>query len=76
MEWFSPLWIPMGEVGKILNDAKNFSRERAIELFNYHTSTLYTVPFQAVCIAQILPVPFAMPAGRLRLENQMSAPSM
>jgi hypothetical protein len=55
MEWFSPLWIPMGEVQKILNDAKNRPRERAIELFNYHTSTLYTVPFQAVCIAQILP---------------------
>jgi hypothetical protein len=55
MEWFSPLWTPMGEVGRILNDAKNCSRERAIELFNYHTSTLYTVPFQAVCIAQILP---------------------
>jgi hypothetical protein len=55
MEWFSPAWIPMGNVGKILSDAKNCSRERAIELFNYHTSTLYTLSFQAVCIAQILP---------------------
>jgi len=55
MEWFSPLWIPRGDVGKILNAAKSCSRERAIELFNYHTSTLYTLSFQAVCIAQILP---------------------
>lgn len=55
MEWFSPAWIPMGEAGKILADAKSRSREHAIELFNYHTSTLYTVPFQAMCIAQILP---------------------
>ena len=44
-----------GRSERILNDAKNCSRERAIELFNYHTFTLYTVPFQAVCIAQILP---------------------
>lgn len=55
MEWFSPAWIPNGSIGKILADAKSCSRERAIELFNYHTSTLYTVPFQAACIAQILP---------------------
>jgi hypothetical protein len=31
------------------------SRAQAIEMFNYHTSTLYTLVFQAVCIAQILP---------------------
>lgn len=55
MEWFSPLWIPMGTVSKILKDARSCSKERAIELFNYHTSTAYTVPFQAICIAQIMP---------------------
>jgi hypothetical protein len=55
MEWFSPAWLPMGEVAKILADAKYRSREHAIELFLYHTSTLYTLPFQAMCIAQILP---------------------
>lgn len=55
MEWFSPLWISRSEVDKILNDARNCSRERAIQLFGYHTSTLYTLAFQAVCIAQILP---------------------
>lgn len=55
MEWFSPLWIPNGKVQKILSDAKYRTREQAIELFNYHTSTLYTLPFQAICIAQILP---------------------
>jgi hypothetical protein len=55
MEWFSPFWISRAEVEKILRDATSCSRERAIELFDYHTSTLYTLAFQAVCIAQILP---------------------
>ena len=55
MEWFSPLWVPMGESRRLLQETENCSRERAIELFNYHTSTIYTVPFQAVCIAQIMP---------------------
>ncbi|MBV7538710.1 hypothetical protein KW842_23325 [Duganella sp. sic0402] len=55
MEWFSPLWIPNGEVSKILKDAEGGDRKRAIELFNYHTSTLYTLAFQAVCIAQFFP---------------------
>jgi len=55
MEWFSPLWIPKREVNKILDSAKGRSREQAIELFNYHTSTLYILSYQAVCIAQILP---------------------
>jgi hypothetical protein len=55
MEWFSPLWIPRNKVDRILSDAKARSREQAIEMFNYHTSTLYTLAFQAACIAQILP---------------------
>lgn len=55
MEFFSPLWIAMGTVSKILDDVRNCSKKRAIELFDYHTSTLYTIPFQAVCIAQVVP---------------------
>lgn len=55
MEWFSPLWIPKGKVEQLLMETENCSKKRAIELFDYHTSTLYTLPFQAVCVAQILP---------------------
>jgi hypothetical protein len=55
MEWFAPLWLPMGETRKILSAIKHCTKERAIELFDYHTSTLYTLAFQAVCIAQIMP---------------------
>lgn len=55
MEWFSPLWLPMGEIGKMLAAVKHCTRERAMELFDYHTSTLYTLAFQAVCIAQLIP---------------------
>jgi hypothetical protein len=55
MEWFSPLWLPMGEIAKMLAAVRYSTRERAIDLFDYHTSTLYTLAFQAVCIAQIMP---------------------
>ena len=55
MEWFSPFWIPRDKTERILGDARLRTREQAIQLFNYHTSTLYTLSFQAVCIAQILP---------------------
>lgn len=55
MEWFSPFWIPMGNLSKILTAVSDCTRERAIELFNYHTSTIYTLAFQATCIAQIFP---------------------
>lgn len=55
MEWFFPLWIPIGRVKKLLRDTEHRPREEAINLFNYHTSTLYTLPFQAVCVAQIIP---------------------
>lgn len=48
MEWFSPFWIPRDKTEKILGDAKLRTREQAIQLFNYHTSTLYTLSFQAV----------------------------
>ena len=56
MEWFSPLWIPNGKVQQLLNETANCSKKRAIELFDYHTSTMYTLAFQAVCIAQIMPL--------------------
>jgi hypothetical protein len=55
MEWFSPLWIPNNKVSKLLLEAEYCTKERAVELFNYHTSTIYTLSFQAVCIAQIMP---------------------
>jgi hypothetical protein len=55
MEWFSPLWISKQDAAKILSTAEHSSRERALQWFHYHTSTLYTLPFQAMCIAQILP---------------------
>ncbi|MCW0983279.1 hypothetical protein OK142_20860 [Agrobacterium sp. BT-220-3] len=56
VEWFLPLWIPLGKVGELLQSVKHGSRQRAIEFFDYHTSTLYTLPFQAICIAQIMPM--------------------
>jgi hypothetical protein len=55
MEWFLPLWLPMGKIGELLASVKHCNRERAVQLFDYHTSTLYTLAFQAVCIAQIMP---------------------
>jgi hypothetical protein len=55
MEWFAPLWLPMGKIHQMLAAVKCGTRERAIELFDYHTSTLYTLAFQAVCVAQIMP---------------------
>jgi hypothetical protein len=55
MEWFAPLWLPMGKIHGMLAAVRYCTKERAIELFDYHTSTLYTLAFQAVCIAQIMP---------------------
>lgn len=56
VEWFMPLWLPMGDVSKLLASVQQVTKERALELFDYHMSTLYTLPFQAVCIEQILPL--------------------
>jgi hypothetical protein len=56
VEWFMPLWLPMGEISKLLASVQHVTRERSLELFEYHTSTLYTLAFQAVCIEQILPL--------------------
>lgn len=55
MEWFSPLWVSRIQVTQLLRDAAHCTKERAVELFGYHTSTIYTLAFQAVCIAQLMP---------------------
>lgn len=55
MEWFSPLWVPRGKLEELLKEIKYRSRDEAVGLFNYHFSTVYTLAFQAVCIAQLLP---------------------
>ncbi|SDA82780.1 hypothetical protein SAMN03159475_4714 [Pseudomonas sp. NFPP33] len=55
MEWFCPLWVSNGSIRRMLSDAAPCSKERAVELFGYHTSTIYTLAFQAVCIAQLMP---------------------
>jgi hypothetical protein len=55
MEWFYPLWVPMGQVQQLLNDVANAPENRAISIFNYRTSTIYTLAFQALCIAQFMP---------------------
>jgi hypothetical protein len=54
VEWFTPFWVPMGEARKVLDSARNVPKNRAIELFDYHMSTNYTLAFQAVCIAQLM----------------------
>ncbi len=55
VEWFTPFWIPQGDARKVLESARYVPKNRAIELFNYHMSTSYTLAFQAVCIAQLMP---------------------
>ncbi|WP_445217596.1 hypothetical protein ACKWRH_37220 [Bradyrhizobium sp. Pa8] len=55
LEWFAPLWLPRGKIREVVAAVQHCTKERAIELFDYHTSTLYTLAFQAVCIAQIMP---------------------
>jgi hypothetical protein len=54
MEWFSPFWIPHGRISELLAVVERSPKEQAIEVFNYHTSTLYTLAFQAVCIEQFM----------------------
>ncbi len=54
-EWFEPLWVPRGQLNTLLADVEHCSREDAIARFDYHTSTIYTLAFQAVCIAQFIP---------------------
>ena len=55
MEGFLPLWLPMGKIREMLAAVRPVAPARAIELFDYYTSTLYTLAFEAVCIEQIMP---------------------
>lgn len=55
VEWFAPLWVPQGRLNELLKDVEYRSKEEAIRLFDYHTSTIYVLSFQAVCIAQLIP---------------------
>jgi hypothetical protein len=55
VEWFVPFWVSVGQIQKLLIDIENCPKDRVKEIFNYHTSTIYTLSFQAVCIAQIMP---------------------
>ncbi|MDN7591845.1 hypothetical protein [Burkholderia seminalis] len=55
VEWFEPLWVARGQLNTLLADVEHRSREDAIARFDYHTSTIYTLAFQAVCIAQFIP---------------------
>jgi len=55
VEWFEPLWADSIKVEILLGDVQHRPKESAIKLFEYHTSTIYTLPFQAICVAQFLP---------------------
>lgn len=68
VEWFCPLWE-----WATLATCRRYPprvRQAGDRAFQYHTSTLYTLSFQAICIAQILaqapslkePVPLAKEA--------------
>ncbi|MDN7800039.1 hypothetical protein [Burkholderia vietnamiensis] len=53
-EWFEPLWVPRGQIGSLLAAVEHRSKEEAIKQFDFHISTIYTLAFQAVCIAQFI----------------------
>lgn len=55
VEWFGPLWVPTGKLTELLKEVEHRTGKDAIQHFDYHLSTAYTLPFQAVCIAQLLP---------------------
>lgn len=55
VEWFCPLWVTHEKIGQLLKAIKHCSHAEAIQHFDYHFSTVYTLPFQAICIAQLLP---------------------
>lgn len=54
VEWFAPLWVARGQVSALLADIEHRPKAEAITRFDYHTSTIYTLPFQAVCVAQFI----------------------
>jgi hypothetical protein len=53
-EWFEPLWVPREKIGPLLAAVEHRSKEEAIIQFDGHTSTIYTLAFQAVCIEQFI----------------------
>jgi len=55
VEWFLPLWVPIGKSRELLAAVRYRTREDAVAQFHYHMSTQYTLAFQAVCIAQFMP---------------------
>ncbi|RDS80869.1 hypothetical protein DWU98_13075 [Dyella monticola] len=55
VEWFAPLWVPQGKVNELLKAIEHRPKEDSLRQFEYHTSTIYTLPFQAVCVAQLIP---------------------
>lgn len=55
VEWFQPLWVSFGDTRKILASIAHRNKLEGIQQFDYHTSTIYTLPFQAVCVAQLIP---------------------
>lgn len=54
LEWFSPLWISRNDVNKLLEGARVDSADEAIQNFNFHASTIYTLSFEATCIEQVM----------------------
>lgn len=54
LEWFSPFWVSMGDIRKVLESANAGSADEAIVNFNYYTSSIYTLSFEAVCVEQIM----------------------
>ncbi|EKS9884135.1 hypothetical protein BTK96_001042 [Burkholderia pyrrocinia] len=54
VEWFEPLWVSRGQISPLLAAVEHRSKEEAVKQFDYHTSTIYTLAFQAVCIAQFI----------------------
>ena len=55
VEWFLPLWAGLGDSRKVLAGIAHRTKVEAIQQFDYHTSTIYTLAFQAVCVAQLIP---------------------
>ena len=55
VEWFCPLWVSNQKLGQLLAAIRHCSSADAVQHFDYHLSTEYTLAFQAVCIAQLLP---------------------
>ena len=55
VEWFVPLWVSNQQMSKLLAAVEHRHGADAISQFDYHLSTVYNLPFQSVCIAQLLP---------------------